>query len=284
MYRTPKISLGPNHIKNRLISNELRGSLNKQPFIATVDKATRTFKDSYNFRNRVSDFLDSRDREKDLPHAIFFINNLIKLKTIKNPDGTFIKGVERIFENAEEMLSQGKNVAGFYFEAELALSLIEAGFSIKEVSVSKITNDKGETEELRDHDGYPREIDMIAEKEIDGESFRFDIEAKTGFKIKARNNNRLNYQVAALTEFAHTDDSIPVMILRDREPILSENGELVYLKPKEPKNKIKKQCKNYLIHYPQLLIWKVPLKNFSDVEELNLVDSKELIRQRTIAA
>ncbi len=276
MYKIHEISLGLGLTRNRFISNELRGGLNRQSFTAIANNAAKAFKDSYNFRNRVIDFLENRYREKDLPHAIFFIKNLIKLKTIKNPDGTSVKGVERIFENAEEIISQRKIVAGFYFEAELALYLIEAEFNVREVSICKITNDKGETEKLRDRNGYPIEIDMIAEKEIDGEFFKFDIEAKSG--LGGKRGNRLNHQVAALTQFADADDSIPVMILRDRESVLSESGELIYLKSKRLNKKAKEQCKDYLVHYPQLLIWKVPPRDFSDVEGLNLIDPKELIR------
>ncbi len=246
-----------------------------------ADSAAKTFEDSSDFRKRVISFLERLDREKDLPHAIFFITNLIKLNNINNADGSEVKGVKRIFNNAEEILLQEKYVAGFYFEAELALSLIEAGFKVEEVSISKITNDEGETKDLRDRNGYPREIDMIIEKEIDGEIYKFIIEAKTGFRknMMPAYNNRLHYQLISLIEFANERDAIPVMIVRDKEPVLSEAGELIYFKSNEPSSRTKEQCEHSLAYYHQLLIWKVPPKGFSSTEELNFISSKESAKQ-----
>lgn len=178
-------------------------------------------KPDYEFRGKVIDFLASREKHGDLSKAMFFIRNLAELKKIKYEDGTKIKGVERLFENAEVADHFGDNPSGFYFEAIAGLSLIQNKFKIREFSMREISG-----EELVSSDGIDREVDIFAELDLDSEIVPVFIDAKSCFSAIGASQNK-NHQLDALIEISENYNAVPVVVLRTKDPVLTPDGKLM---------------------------------------------------------
>lgn len=190
---------------------------------------------------------------RDLESAIFFLYNLETLSNIQNKDGSRVVGVERVFENAEEAIRNGDKVHGFYFEPIAALSMIDAGFNIKEVSVRQIERN-GIVEELIDSHGSPREIDFIAEKDFGEGTVRIFCDAKSSV-VSMILSNRSTKQMDAFMEIANKYDAIPAIILKTRDAKISSDGSIDYFQPKVISKKHQRYISRFLADYPGLLIW-----------------------------
>lgn len=225
---------------------------------------------SYSFKKRIVDFLYDRRKAKDLKNAMFFLYNLETLSNVRNPDGSKVKGVERVFENAEEAMVKGDRVHGFYFEAISALSLMERGFSIKEVSVRKIERN-GIVEELIDTHGSPREIDFIAQKDFGEGVAQIFCDAKSSV-VSMILSNEHSKQIDAMIEIANKYGALPAIILKTREAKISSDGSINYFQPFALKPKDKRQIIKFLTDYPKLLIW--------DETGSNVVSSEEVQAQK----
>ena len=238
-------------------------------FKAVADNAAKDFEDTLSFRRRVVDFLRKLDHspQRNANEGIFFINKLRELKNAKNPDESSVKGVERIFENAEEILSEGKEISGFVFEADLACRLIKAGFNVREVSVRENANG----EKLISSDGLEREIDIIAEKEFNDCNLIFYIEAKTSISDLI-NADTKNGQLSALIELAerHSPSAQPVVILKSGTPIISPHGEFQYHKNGKflPTEK-QRIARCFLDHDQKVLIWQEPHSRINNDNQLD---------------
>lgn len=222
---------------------------------------------NYSFKKRIIDFLKDRKKAGDLKNAIFFLYNLETLSNLRNHDGSNVKGVERIFENAQEAVEKGDNVHGFYFEAIAALSLMEAGFSIKEVSVRQIERN-GIVEELIDSHGSPREIDFIAEKDLGEGVQKIFCDAKSSVVSMILSNDQ-NKQMGALVEIANKYGALPAIILKTREAKVSSDGSIDCFQPIAIKPKDKRQIFKFLTSYPELLIWDESGNNIVSNEEVD---------------
>lgn len=221
---------------------------------------------NYSFKKRIIDFLNDRRKAGDLKNAIFFLYNLETLSNLRNHDGSKVKGVERIFENAEEAVEKGDNVHGFYFEAIAALSLMEAGFSIKEVSVRQIKRN-GVVEELIDSHGSYREIDFIAEKDLGEGVQKVFCDAKSSVVSMILSNGE-SRQTDAFVEIANKYGALPAIILKTREAKVSSDGSINYFQPIAITPKDKRQVFRYLTNYPELLIWDESGNNVVSNEEV----------------
>ena len=248
-------------------------------FKVVADDAAKTFEDTLSFR-RVVNFLRRLDHspQRNANEGIFFINKLRELKNAKNPDGSSVKGVERIFKNAEEILSQRKEISGFVFEADLACRLIKAGFNVREVSV----RENADGEKLISSDGLEREIDIIADIQFNGDKLTFYIEAKTSIYDLIAANER-NGQLSALIELAerHSPSAQPVVILKSSTPKIFLDGRCTHnIKCKfEPQEKHSiAQC--FLDYGGTVLFWKEPpeskIKSDNELDQLSSFFAKEL--------
>ena len=257
----------------------LRYSIADAEFKAVADNAAKAFENTFSFKGRVVAFLRKlhHSEQRNANEGIFFINKLRELKNAKNPDGSSVKGVERIFQNAEEILLEGKDISGFIFEANLACTLIDAGFNVREVSVRENADGK----KLISSDGLEREIDIIAEKEFDGCNLTFYIEAKSSIDDLISSDKK-NGQLSALIELAerHKPSAQPVVMLKSRISILSNHGDLKRTELREFNRTETEKIKLCLsAHRGRALIWREPLKEISeidDTDELNIVSKKEL--------
>jgi len=225
---------------------------------------------NYSFKNRIINFLEDRREFGDLESAIFFLHNLETMSNLTNKDGSRVIGVERVFENAEEAVEKGDKVHGFYFEAIAALSMMDAGFSIKEVSVRKIERN-GTVEELIDNHGSYREIDFIAEKDFGEGVVRIFCDAKSSV-VSMILSNRSTKQMDAFMEIADKYDAVPAIILKTRDAKVSSDGSIDYFQPKAISRKHQRQISRFLADYPGLLIWNESGNNIVSHDQPNKED------------
>lgn len=222
---------------------------------------------NYSFKNRIINFLEDRKESGDLENAIFFLYNLETLSNLQNKDGSQVKCVERVFENAEEAIEKGDKVHGFYFEPIAALSMMDAGFSIKEVSVRSIERN-GRTEELIDSHNSPREIDFIAEKDFGEGTVKIFCDAKSSV-VSLIMSNLSSKQTDALVELADKYDAVPAIILKTRDAKVSSDGTIDHFQGIGFSRKHRKQICRFLTDYPGLLIWDESGNNIATDKELS---------------
>lgn len=220
-------------------------------------------------RGKIVDFLSSRNRAHDLSKAMFFIRNLVDLKKVQYQDGSGIEGVEKLFANAEQADMFGDNPSGFYFEAIVALSLLESGYQVKEFSVREIQNGK-RMEKLRGSDGIEREIDIFATKDLGNEIVPIFIDAKSSLASMDKSQNK-NHQIDALIEISDRYDAVPVFVLRTKDPILTPDGKLMDYEPLSFSNQTHNGFLRYLAE-KNMLMW----NEHGD----ELVPEKEVINYR----
>ncbi len=216
---------------------------------------------------RIDNFLQARQLRGDLPQAKFFIKNLETLKIAVNPDGTGIKGVERIFNNAEERVSKGENVSGHYFEAVLGIAFLNAGFKVKEISPKKFI-------EPEDKQAYikKREIDFVVIKN----GIKYYVEAKVHIG-RVIESDKKNNQTKFLIEIANEFGAVPVIVLNSAENTFTEDLELKGLVQKDFSGHDIRQITRYIERYPQLHFWKVPEGRYQTAEDLDNISAKKRI-------
>ena len=208
------------------------------------------------FQKRIVDFLADREKAGELPQAIFFIKNLMKLKQHVNADGSKIHGTTRIFMNAEDAIEKGDYVSGYYFEAISALSLIDNDYDIREFSVRR----------FRDIDGVSREIDIIAENHSGATLF---IDANSSIASMLEHNNR-NGQVLAFTKIAEEQNAIPVAIIRTRDPVLDSKGNCSGYKELRISLYRKAEAAELMTVSKGLQIWDTDCNPLVDLNSFNL--------------
>ncbi len=245
----------------------LKYSLGKKEYKKYADVLAENFENNYSFKGRTIEVLTWCETNNYLKECYFFLNNLLKLKDHNNTDRSTIVGIKRGFTNLEEVIAKNQCVSGIFFEAEVAIALTKAGFSIKEISVREYNGTK-----LISTDGLEREIDIIAEKEYDGEKTIFNIEVKSNPVTILLSEGR-NCQIGALVEMSKRQNRVPIVIIPDRITIISNSGTPVYQHEKTVSSKDLRQVDKFLQRYPELLIWRIPKDKHEGSEELNFTSS-----------
>lgn len=216
---------------------------------------------------RINRFFQSRQAKEDLFQATLFIQNLERLKNSKNPDGTKIIGVERIFENTEERISKGENLSGHYFEANLGVALINAGFKIKEVSAKKSLDD---TPSNPKQYIQRREVDFVVIKD----NIKYYVEAKVHIG-RLIESDKKNKKTDFLVNISKKYGAVPVIILNSLEMAYPEDHDPQDLMQKDFSEHDKRQILKYLEKHPELKFWKVPDQRFTVIEDLNIINPRE---------
>ena len=219
-------------------------------FVSELNLDTR---DIFSFNERVVNFLYKRKTDGDLSNAMFFIRNLTSLAAIRYEDDSSIIGVERVFENAEDVLKKRGNLSGFYFEPIAALSLLENGYMIKELSARHFTNGQ-KTERFISSDRKEREIDIVAQKDLGDKIVTLFIDAKTCIAA-LRERDKKNHQVNALIELANKYDAVPIIVLRTKDPVITFDGKLMDYNPLSLSTRTNTDIANLLSGKKELLIW-----------------------------
>ena len=217
----------------------------EQRLLNFIEEVSKPFHDDPELKHRMWEFLLNRKEAGELPQAKFFLRNLAKLRSIRYEDGSSIWKVGRLFRNTELAIKKGQNPSGFYFEAITALELIYAGFKVTRISKRR-TFENGNIERLQGNDGINREVDIAAEKIIDGKKIKFHIEVKSSVDglMKAFYETK---ELKALMDVAKSHNVQQIVILKDREPILTEDGELFryeYISLTSKEKKKIARCKN----------------------------------------
>ena len=114
--------------------------------------------DNYEIRANVINFLSKHGTEPDKRREAYnFIKSLQYLA--KDRETHCIDGIDRVLSDA--LLVNGDAVYGLYVEPRVAIELEKNGFKVLQLSIKELNNKK-----LEEPDGIPRQIDIIAEKEI----------------------------------------------------------------------------------------------------------------------
>ena len=231
-----------------------------------VKEVSKPFHEDLSLQARMVDFLLNREDAGELLQAKFFLRNLSRLRSIKYEDGSSIWKVGRLFRNAESAVKKEQRPSGFYFEAIAALSLIDAGFKVTRISKRR-TTENGNITRLQGNDGVSREVDIVAEKVIDGKKVQFYIEVKPSIGKVIENIN----EITALMEIAKESKAKQVVLFKDRDPVLTEDGELIRYEYIPFSKKEVKQIKNCSAEHPELLIWTLPREDCRNIGNLVLI-------------
>lgn len=213
---------------------------------------------SYSFKGMVCDFLSEAEKN-NINGAKQFIKNLTRLAELEIPS------THKVFKNAYKTMNEHKeennlheetgriSVSGFFLEPVAAISLIERGFTIEEMS--------SEYQVFRHSQRIRREIDLIASKEIEGERVRFYIDVKTNTSQTNLGSHKRG-QIDDLVDKSLSEDSIPVVMVM-HPPTALEGGEVLF--DEYSKNGLKNNSVvSHLRRNNALMVWDKNANNISE--------------------
>lgn len=213
---------------------------------------------SYSFKGMICDFLTEAEKNK-IHGADYFIKNLTRLAEKEVP------GAHKVFLNAYKTMNEHKeennlheeigriSVSGFFLEPVAAISLIERGFNVEEMS--------SEFQVFRHGREIRREIDLIASKEIDGERVRFYIDVKTNTSQTNLGSHKRG-QIDDLVDKALNEDSIPVVMVM-HTPTVLKGGEVLFDRHSKDEL-INNSVTNHIRRNNALMVWDQHANNVSE--------------------
>ncbi len=179
--------------------------------------------DNYEIRANVVDFFTKHGTTPDKSREAYnFIKRLQYLA--KDRETHCIDGIDRVLSDA--LLANGDAVYGLYVEPRVAIELENNGFKILQLSVKELNN-----KNLEEPSGIPRQIDIIAEREIIIDGIKkvkiYHIEVKANDKAFTKANKEKDLPQSIALEKIATNHGAELIVviekiddIRDIERIL----------------------------------------------------------------
>ena len=225
----------------------MKSSLTYRNLADSLQRALLETDKHFVLRALVTDFLDHVEKRNPCEQRLV-INFIKNLTTLARAD---VDGVERLLINAFDAETKpNQTMIGCTVEANTAVTLLNNGFTVSSLSVREFSLGNKKIE-LRSSDRKRREIDIIAKKEINGETITFFIEVKSSIET-LKDKENANNQIKALVELATKFNAVPVVILKTARQTFWRNGAIKKINYLTPDHK---EVINFLRQHNDLLIW-----------------------------